>query len=52
MIYIGKVLLNYPEDEVWEMTLGKLTVLYREHKREHGLLEEQRELTIDDVVPY
>lgn len=36
------------------MTLGKLTVLYREHKREHehGLLEEQRELTIDDVVPY
>lgn len=47
---MGKVLLNYTEEEVWDMTLGKLIVLFREWKKDHGY--EDKELTIDDVIPF
>lgn len=48
-LYIGKVLLGYPEREVWQMTLGKLLALYREYKKDHGI--ESKKPTIDDVIP-
>lgn len=33
------------------MTLGKLIVLFREWKKDHGIIED-KELTIDDVIPF
>lgn len=36
LLYIGKVLFNYSEKEVWRMTLGKLAILYREWKKDRS----------------
>lgn len=49
-IYIGKMLLGYSENEVWEMTPGKLFALYDEYKKENGQ-KQQTELSIDDMIP-
>jgi len=49
LLYIGKVLLTYPEKEVWKMTLGKIIVLYREWKKDHGIKDVN--ITLDDVIP-
>ena len=49
LIYIGTVLLNRTEEEIWLMTLGKLIILWREHRYENGQVE--KEITIDDVFP-
>ncbi|MDF2537409.1 MAG: hypothetical protein K0S76_430 [Herbinix sp.] len=49
---IGKTILGYNTEEVWGMTLGQL----RTHKREYdiykGFIKEDKEVNIDDVVPY
>ena len=44
-----QVLLTYPEKEVWKMTLGKIIVLYREWKKDHGIKDVN--ITLDDVIP-
>lgn len=39
--------MNYPENEVWEMTIGKLITMFREYKKDHGMIE--KTATIDDI---
>jgi hypothetical protein len=50
MIYIGKILLGYQEEEVWEMTLGKLITMLREYKKDHGL--EEKKADLDEAIPF
>jgi hypothetical protein len=50
LLYIGKVLLNYSEKEVWKMTLGKLLAIWKEYKKDHGIAD--KKLTIDDIIPF
>jgi hypothetical protein len=45
-VYIGKVVLKYPEDEVWEMTLGKIGTLHREHLKYTGAIKEEQEVSL------
>jgi hypothetical protein len=40
-------MLNYPEREIWHMTLRKFTLLYVEHLKQHGAYQEPQ--TIDEV---
>jgi hypothetical protein len=49
LLYIGKVLLNYSEKEVWKMTLSKIITMYKEYKSDHGIID--KKVTIDDVIP-
>lgn len=49
-IYIGTVVLGYPEKEVWNMTLGKIDTLYREHLKYIGIIAENKVVNIDDVI--
>lgn len=39
----------YSEEEIWEMTLGKFTLIWREYMKYHGMIQE---ITIDDVIPF
>jgi hypothetical protein len=48
--YIGKVVLSLPSDEVWQMTLGQINTLYREHLKYNGAIKEDKEVNIDDVI--
>jgi hypothetical protein len=41
--YIGTVVLNYPEDRVWKMTLGELRTLHNEHAAYNGWIKEEKE---------
>lgn len=45
-VYVGKVILEYPENEVWEMTLGKIGTLYREHLKHNGAIQEEKEVSL------
>lgn len=45
-LYIGKVILKYPEVEVWEMTLGKIGTLYREHLKYTGAIKVEEEVSL------
>ena len=45
-LYIGKVILKYPEAEVWEMTLGKIGTLYREHLKYTGAIKVEEEVSL------
>ena len=45
-VYIGKVILEYPENEVWEMTLGKIGTLYREHLKYTGAIKVEEEVSL------
>ena len=45
-MYIGKVILKYPEAEVWEMTLGKIGTLHREHLKYTGAIKEEQEVSL------
>lgn len=45
-IYIGKVILKYPESEVWDMTLGKIGTLHREHLKYIGAIKEEQEVSL------
>lgn len=45
-MYIGKVILKYPESEVWEMTLGKVGTLHREHLKYTGAIKEEQEVSL------
>lgn len=49
-VYFGTVVLGYSEQEVWKMTLGKIGTLYREHLKYRGVLKEDKEVNIDDVI--
>lgn len=49
--YIGKVVLGYPEEEVWNMTLGKLITLSNEHALYTGMITEDKEVSIDEAIP-
>lgn len=42
--------MGYSEEEVWEMTIGKLITLFREWKKDHGYVD--KKITIDDVIPF
>lgn len=42
-IYIGTVVLQRPEEEVWGMTLGKIKTLYNEHAKYNGWIKEEKE---------
>ena len=44
--YVGKVLLGYPENEVWEMTLGKLATLRNECLAANGFTKEEKEQSL------
>lgn len=48
--YIGKVILNFTTDEVWQMTLGQINTLYREHLKHTGAIKEDKVYNIDDVI--
>lgn len=48
--YIGKVVLGFPTDEVWQMTLGQLQTLYNQHLKYIGAIKEDKEVNIDDVI--
>lgn len=50
LIYVGTVVLGYREQDVWEMTYGKIKTLIKEHYKYHGI--ETKEVTIDDVIPF
>ena len=45
-LYVGKVVLKYPELEVWEMTLGKIGTLHREHLKYTGAIKEEQEVSL------
>ena len=45
-VYIGKVILEYPENEVWEMTLGKIGTLHREHLKYTGAIKVEEEVSL------
>ena len=45
-VYIGKVVLKYPENEVWEMTLGKIGTLHREHLKYTGAIKVEEEVSL------
>lgn len=45
-VYIGKVVLGYPESEVWGMTLGKIRTLNREHLKYNGAIKEEQEVSL------
>jgi hypothetical protein len=45
-VYIGKVILEYPENEVWEMTLGKIGTLYKEHLKYTGAIKVEEEVSL------
>lgn len=45
-VYIGKVVLKYPEDEVLDMTLGKIGTLHREHLKYTGAIKEEQEVSL------
>lgn len=45
-VYIGKTILEYPEKEVWEMTLGKIGTLYREHLKYTGAIKVEEEVSL------
>jgi len=49
--YIGKVVLGYPEEEVWNMTLGKLITLRNEHALYTGVITEDKEVSVDEAIP-
>jgi len=49
-LYIGKVLLGYPEKEVWHMTLRKIALLHIEHQKENGTYEQPQ--TLDEAIPF
>jgi hypothetical protein len=42
--------LGYNEKEVWRMTIKKILLLIREHRKYKGI--ENKETTIDDVIPF
>jgi len=42
---VGKVLLGYPEKEVWHMTVRKLMLLFTEWQKQNGQYKEPE--TID-----
>lgn len=45
-VYIGKAVLKYPESEVWEMTLGKIGTLYKEHLKYTGAIKVEEEVSL------
>lgn len=49
--YIGKVVLGFPADEVWQMTIGQIKTLEREHAKYNGWIKEDKVVNIDDVLP-
>ena len=50
-VYIGTVVLQKPEDEVWKMTLGKLMTMHNEHAKYSGWIKEEKEVSIDEAIP-
>lgn len=47
---IGKTVLGYPTEEVWSMTLGQIRTHKRKHDIHNGLIKEDAEVNIDDVI--
>lgn len=45
-IYIGTVVLGYQESEVWQMTIGKIGTLHREHLKYIGAIKEEEEVSL------
>lgn len=45
-MYVGRVVLGYPEDEVWNMTLGKIGTLHREHLKYNGAIQVEEEVSL------
>lgn len=43
MIYIGTAVLNYPDDRVWNMTIGEYRTLHNEHAKYNGWFKEEKE---------
>jgi hypothetical protein len=41
--YIGTVVLERPEERVWNMSLGELRTLYNEHAKYNGWFKEEKE---------
>lgn len=51
LILIGKTILGYPEEEVWQMTSRKLLDLFKEYKIFWGLEKRDEEaIPGEDVV--
>lgn len=50
--YVGKTVLGYPSEEVWQMTLGQLGTLEYKHAVYNGWFKEDKVENIDDVIPY
>jgi hypothetical protein len=48
-LYLGKVVLGYPEHEVWHMTLKKLNLLLIEHLKATGAYQPPG--TVEDLMP-
>lgn len=47
MLYIGCKVLNFSEDEVFEMTIRKFFLIYNEYLELSGL--KKQEMTVDDL---
>jgi hypothetical protein len=47
MIYIGCRILNFSENEVFQMTIRKFFLIYNEYLELNGL--KKREMTIDEM---
>lgn len=48
-IYIGTVVLNRAENDVWKMTLGKIRTLYNEHAKFSGWIKEEKEQSLLNI---
>lgn len=52
LFYIGTVQLGFSQSEVWGMTLGQILTLTNQDAIYKGLKKEDKEVSIDDVIPY
>ena len=46
------MLLGYSEEEVWEMTIGKLMAMLTEHRKEHGMIIEDTHKDVEKTVAF
>jgi len=51
MVYIGTTVLGYQEQDVWEMTPGKIGTLHNQHLRYNDRIFIEKEVSIDEAIP-
>lgn len=50
LFYIATMVLNKSESRAWEMTVGEIHTLLKEHFKYKGYYKKEKEVNIDDVI--